>query len=327
MASCEPSRTRAYHADLRWRIVYQRYILELPVKDISSRLMVDQSTVRRILQLFGNTGTVTKKDYPESHAENLRLLTEVDQFLIMELVIEKPGTYLSEIKWQLEKTTGTTVSESTICRFLKQCGFTRKKIKHVALQRSEILRAKYVAEIGIYNPESLVFVDETGGERKDAMRKFGYSLCGKPCVSQKLFWRGRRISAIAALSLDGILDVEFEPDSVNTDRFLEFVEHSLLPHLLPVGNPCSIVIMDNAKIHHSERLEELLRSVGALLIYLPPYSPDLTPIESAFSSVKSFMKANEPLVDLISLQSIMISAFGSISAADAAAWFSDCGYL
>ena len=85
--------------------------------------------------------------------------------------------------------------------------------------------------------------------------------------------------------------------------------------------------MDNAKIHHSERLEELLSSVGALLIFLPPYSPDLTPIESAFSSVKSFMKANEPLVDLISLQSIMISAFGSISAADAAAWFRDCGYL
>ena len=68
------------------------------------------------------------------------------------------------------------MSEST---FLKQCGFTQKKIKHVALQRSEILRAKYVAEIDIYNPESLVFVDETGGERKDAMRKCGYSLCGK----------------------------------------------------------------------------------------------------------------------------------------------------
>ena len=106
MASCEPSRTRAYHADLRWRIVYRRYILFY----------------------FGNTGTGTKKNYPESQTENLRLLTEVDQFLIMELVIKKPGTYLSEIKWQLEKTTGTTVSESTICQFLKQCGFTRRRI-------------------------------------------------------------------------------------------------------------------------------------------------------------------------------------------------------
>ena len=65
-------------------------------------------------------------------------------------------------------------------------------------------------------------------------------------MSQKLFWRGHRISAIAALSLDGILDVEFEPDSVNTDRFLEFVEHSLLPHLLPVGNPCNIVMCMHA---------------------------------------------------------------------------------
>ena len=47
--------------------------------------------------------------------ENLRVLTEVDQFLIMELVIMRPGTYLSEVKCQLEKTTGTIVSESTIC--------------------------------------------------------------------------------------------------------------------------------------------------------------------------------------------------------------------
>ena len=66
---------------------------------------------------------------------------------------------------------------------MKRLGFTRKKLKFVALQRSDVLRAEYQAEVLMYNSEMFLFVDETGCDRKNAARKFGYSLRGFPAKS------------------------------------------------------------------------------------------------------------------------------------------------
>ena len=75
-----------------------------------------------------------------------------------------------------------------------------------------------------------VFVDETGCDRRDAMRKFGYSLRGRHCVA-KLLVRGERVSAIGAITLNGILDYKFIRETTNGDLFLDFIEENLLPHL------------------------------------------------------------------------------------------------
>ena len=118
---------------------------------------------------------------------------------------------------------GIEINASTICRFLHRCGFIRTKLKLVASQRSEDLRAKYVAEIAIYRPDMLVFTDETGSDRRDAIRRFGYSLRGYPCISKK---RGCHTSAISVLSSQGILDVQFVRGGVNYDKFLDCGSHS-----------------------------------------------------------------------------------------------------
>ena len=68
MATCESTRTRAYDPDLRWQMVYQRLVLNLPFKTISQNLCVDISTVRRTLHLFRDTNSVNKQLYPEQHA-------------------------------------------------------------------------------------------------------------------------------------------------------------------------------------------------------------------------------------------------------------------
>ncbi len=94
MASCEPKRTKAYDADIRWRVVYQLMFLELPVKAISQNLCVDVSTVQRTLKLFKSTGFVDKRPYPSHHGLQRRKLKEADQDLILELVIKQPGNIL-----------------------------------------------------------------------------------------------------------------------------------------------------------------------------------------------------------------------------------------
>ena len=78
-------------------------------------------------------------------------------------------------------------------------------------------------------------------------------------------------------------------------------------------NPHSIVIMDNASIHHTGDSIELIESIGALVIFIPPYSPDLNAIEEAFSSIKSYLKANEEVLqETDDIEKVLAEAFASI---------------
>ena len=76
---------------------------------------------------------------------------------------------------------------------------------------------------------------------------------------------------------------------VTADVFDRFVANALLPHLQHFNgiNACSIILLDNAMIHHAGEILKLVENVGTLIYYLLPYSPDLNPIEEAFSKVKS----------------------------------------
>ena len=93
---------------------------------------------------------------------------------------------------------------------------------------------------------------------------------GKPARPQKLLVRGKRVSAIGVLSTSGMLDCHIVEGTVNADRFEEFVEKSLLPHLHPLNgiDPHSVVVMDNCSIHHVERIIELIETTGALVIFV-----------------------------------------------------------
>lgn len=207
--------------------------------------------------------------------------------MILETVIDQPGVFLRELQSKLESTTGTQVDVSTICRFLHATGFTRQKMVVHAIQGSEVLRSQYLLDMSIFrgHPDMLVFVDETGTDRRDCMRRFGYSLRGRPAVSRKLLVRGQQVSAIVGMCCDGILDLCTVKGSVGTEEFSKFVEECLLPQLQPFNgtNARSVVILDNASIHHAEGIVELIQSTGALVQFLPPYSPDIMPIEELFS--------------------------------------------
>ena len=111
-------------------------------------------------------------------------------------------------KKKLLEETGTNVEISTICRFIKKSNFTQKKIQLIAKQRSDELRAYYYYDMLVFkgHPEMLIFVDETGTDRRNCLRHFGYSLQGQPAISHQLLVQGRRVSAIAAISTNGLLD-------------------------------------------------------------------------------------------------------------------------
>lgn len=250
--------------------------------EIAHHLFMCEKSVQRYLTLFQTTGNVAAKD---SVREPERMLSELEQFTILQTLIHRPTAYLHEVQRDLFDATGVWASSSTICRTIKQQGFTYKKVEIIALQRSEEKRIEFMAEISQHEPEMLIWIDETGSDRRKSVRTHGYSLRGIPPCHTQLRVGGKRISAISVMTTRGIEDVYTTTDSVNGEDFL--FEH-VFPIILPFDglNSRCVVVMDNASIHHLDRVQEIITGIGARLCFLPPYSPDLMPLEEVFSKVK-----------------------------------------
>ena len=82
--------------------------------------------------------------------------------------------------------------------------------------------------------------------------------------------------------------------SFNSERFENFIKR-LLHKMTPFPRPWSVLVMDNVSAHHSAWVRELCHEAGVILEYLPPYSPDLSPIEESFSALKAWMRRNRKL--------------------------------
>ena len=115
---------------------------------IAEVLFIAERSVCCYLAIFNSTGTVDAKDYKSGPSE---LLSDLDQFTILQSLIHKPTLRLNEIQDKLFETTGMWVSASTICRTIKKQGFTRKKVQYIALQQSEIMRIQYMAGVSAFD--------------------------------------------------------------------------------------------------------------------------------------------------------------------------------
>ena len=94
--------------------------------------------------------------------------------------------------------------------------------------------------MSVFSAEMLVFIDETGADRKNIIRQHGYSLRGKPLCNQIMLVRGERVSAIACIVVDGLLDVMTVRGTTDGDTFYEFVQTHLLQHLTPFNGSVRI---------------------------------------------------------------------------------------
>jgi len=300
--------------------------LGFPAVHVASKLSVDPSTVRRTVKIFETSGTVDKKKYPSE--KSFRKITRSAGFFVIHLILDRPGIYLRELRKEVQLNLGIDVTESALCTFLHKAGFTRQRLQLYAIQRNEDLRAQFVLDVSLYSPHMLLFLDETGSDNRDTIRAKGYSLRGKPAMKQQLLVRGEHVSTVCVMSVEGILACKIMRGGVDADRFLDVMETSLLPIVMPFDgiNPRSIVIMDNCAIHHVSEVTQLLQETGVLFHWLPPYSPDMNPIEEAFSKAKAMMRAMENEMQAIDdIDTIIYGAFATITSQDCEAWIADSG--
>jgi transposase len=142
-------------------------------------------------------------------------------------------------------------------------------------------------------PERLVFIDETWATTNMA-RRYGRAPKGKRLVCAVPHGHWKTSTFVAALRCDAITAPCVIDGAMDGETFLAYVEQ----FLVPVLRPGDIVTMDNLPSHKVAGVLELIEGAGAFLIYLPPYSPDLNPIELVFSKLKSLLrKAAKRTVD------------------------------
>ena len=216
------------------------------------------------------------------------------------------------------------ISAASLCKFLRRSNFTRKKIQFVASQIDSELRGQFICDVSLFREEELIFIDETECDRRDAARKYGYGLRGKPVKYQKLLVRGERISVIVAMTVRGVLDLQIVRGIVNGDIFLRYYSTHLMPY--NGENPNSIVLLDNCSVHHVDGVVDTMQDVGAIVHFLPPYSPDMSAIELLFSKLKYTIRSMEAeLSATADIETIVLAAFCCITSTDCEAWIMSIG--
>lgn len=135
------------------------------------------------------------------------------------------------------------------------------------------------------DPAKLVFVDETGASTKMA-RLYGRARRGRRVVGRIPWGHWKTVTFVAALRLDGFTAPFVIDCPMNGAIFIEYLQQCLVPAL----RPGDIVIIDNLPAHKREQVRHLIEAAGASLRYLPPYSPDLNPIEQSFAKLKAQLR-------------------------------------
>jgi transposase len=144
---------------------------------------------------------------------------------------------------------------------------------------------EYRTEVTQHKSEELIFIDETGAVL-NLTPSYARSPEGERTYAPKPTAKGSRISTIGALTTTGFSSAFCFEGTLNGDVFLYYVEHFLLPHL----TPGKVVILDNAAAHQDEEALELIEQTGATVLFLPPYCPELNPIEYSWSKIKNFLR-------------------------------------
>lgn len=153
-------------------------------------------------------------------------------------------------------------------------------------------------------------------------RSYARAPKGRRAYSSTPHHPGERVNLIAALSTSGIQAPWLVTGgSVDTKAFVTYVKHVLCPSLLPG----QIVILDNYSIHTAAEVRDLVAAKDCTLLFLPTYSPDLNPIENAFSKLKALLRQAQAATH-DALSHAIKCACNAISLQDARAYFDHCGY-
>lgn len=167
-----------------------------------------------------------------------------------------------------------------------------------------------------------VFVDESG-THTSLTRLYGWAPHDQRATGSVPRNHGHNTTLVAALTPEGLREPWLLVEgAMNTETFEWYIREQLAPRL----RPGQVVVLDNLSAHKAASIRQALAARGCDLLFLPPYSPDCTPIEQAFSKVKAILRGLGARTQ-DALQEAVRRAVAAITPDDAAAWFTHAGYI
>ncbi|QXF52217.1 IS630 family transposase [Francisella tularensis] len=274
-------------------IVINKYEEGMTEFELSKFFNIDKRTVVSWIEFYKRTG-----DYSSKQGVGCgRVASFTDKTLIEQYLIDHPDASALDIKEAL----APDIPRSTFYDCLNRLGFSFKKKTPKYKQRKEHERLEYIEKLKEIAQNLLFYIDEMGCDNKLSILR-GWSLIGEPSYGEVLAYQTQRRSIVAGYNYADkkiIAPLEYS-GYTNTEIFNQWFEE----HLCPSLKPKTTIVMDNASFHKSSKLIEIANKFDVQILYLPPYSPDLNPIEKVWANFKKiFRKVNnsfEKFYDAIS---------------------------
>ena len=258
---------RAYSRDLRERVI-ENYKAGLPKQTLITTFRIGMDTLNRWIRHYINTGSVSPK---QRTTYRPRKFNDTDLIAYIET---NPSATLEEIAQHF------SVKPPSVHARLKQLGITYKKT-FLYEERDEEKRNQFIEKINQNETQPIVYMDECGINNK-LRNDYGRALRGVKIIGSTQGHASEKINRVAGLLDHKIIAPLSYSGSTNTRVFNTGLTHCLIP-VLP--EPC-IIVMDNATFHQSEETRRILADHHHTLLFLPPYSPDLNPIENYWAIIK-----------------------------------------
>ena len=199
-------------------------------------------------------------------------------------------------------------------------GLVTKKKTVIATERDEWARALFALQQADLDASQIVVIDEVGSNL-DMTPTHAWAPVGERALAAAPRNTPINTTTIASLTAEGMGPALIVTGGVDRLTFSTYLEQVLAPTL----RPGQLVLVDNLSAHTSERAQEIVAACGGRLVYLPPYSPDYSPIELAFAQIKADLRRAAARTRE-ALEEAIATALRQISAADARAFFEHCGY-
>ena len=310
---------RAYSQDLRERVI-DAALSGPSLRQAAARFDIGVSTVIGWVGRLRDSGEDSAR--PQGRPRGLKLDPHKD--FLLPLIEAEPDMTIEKMGRRLLEDRGVKASVGTIWTFLARCRLTfKKKTVHASEQdRPDVLKQReewFEGQLDL-DPAKLVFIDETWASTNMAPM-YGWAPKGERLRVGIPHGHWKRTTFIAGLRLTGLTAPMVLDGSINGASFIDYVKRVLAPTL----TPGDVVIADNLSSHKNGQARQAIEAVGAKIRFLPPYSPDFSPIENAFSKFKSILRrAAERSVP--ALQQTIMRLAETFTPTECSNFFAACGY-
>lgn len=312
---------KPYSTDLRERILHAYEQGETSPSKLAALFQVSRDTIRRYLVRFQTMGTIE----PEPHGGGRTALIGLEDVArLAEIVGENPDDTVAQMSEKYAKRFGTSISKSSMQRALARFGLSSKKKSLISVEqtRPDVIarRKKYWDDVAPVPPEKIVFLDETGSNR-GMTKRTAWAPVGCRAVDLVPGNKGKNVTLIGAVRVNGPVAMRTMEAALNKESFTSYIRSALVPSL----EPGDVVVMDNLQVHYDVRATEAIEKAGAFVYFLPPYSPDMNPIELVWNALKR--RAEKLAFDSPEqIRRSLKSAWRQLEKVDFRGMFRICGY-